>query len=236
MTDVVNNPPHYKANGIEAIDVIEAFGLGFHLGNVVKYILRAGRKDHLLQDLRKSRWYLDREVMRRETRVAEIGHPEPADFRLCYLATPYSKYKGGNLEAAFEDASQLAALLLAAGVRVYSPIAHTHPLAVYGGLDPLDHSIWLPFDEAMMEAADCLIVAHMDGWDQSYGIAHEVEFFTKRRKLIFDLDPVTLHVTPRNTNPRPAAVDLHSESIREADTPEAAGRGTNDAACRAGDR
>lgn len=62
---VVSHPPHYKANGIEAIDVIEAFGLGFHLGNAVKYILRAGRKGDAVEDLKKARWYLDREISRR---------------------------------------------------------------------------------------------------------------------------------------------------------------------------
>lgn len=62
----VDHPPHYQSNGVEAIEVIEAFGLGFHLGNAVKYVLRAGRKGDALTDLRKARWYLDREIARRE--------------------------------------------------------------------------------------------------------------------------------------------------------------------------
>jgi hypothetical protein len=62
---------------------------------------------------------------------------------------------------------KLAARLLVAGMRVYSPIAHTHPLAIYGHLDPKDHSIWLPFDETMMAKADVLLVAHMEGWKDS---------------------------------------------------------------------
>lgn len=200
MSDVVNHPPHYKSpSGIEAIDVIEGFGLGFHLGNVVKYVLRTGRKDHPLQELRKSRWYLDREIARRQAGdFVSDDTPEPFGFRLCYLATPYTKYMGGDIERAFIDAAKLAAELLASGLRVYSPIAHTHPLAIHGNLDPLDHSIWLPFDEAMMDAADCLIVAHMDGWEVSYGIAHEVEFFRKAGKPIFDLDPVTMEMTKRS--------------------------------------
>ena len=199
MSDLVNNPPHYKSrSGIEAIDVIESFGLGFHLGNVVKYVLRADRKGHLLQDLRKALWYLVRDVERRTAGNYLHGDEvTPSNFRLCYLATPYSKYKGGHLERAFVDASRLAAALLTTGVRVYSPITHTHPLAVYGDLDPLDHSIWLPFDEAMMEAADCLIVAHMDGWETSFGIAHEIEFFDKANKPIFDLDITTMTMTLR---------------------------------------
>lgn len=58
--DPVNHPPHYKHGGIETIDIIEAKGLGFHLGNAVKYILRAGHKDDARQDIEKARWYLDR--------------------------------------------------------------------------------------------------------------------------------------------------------------------------------
>jgi hypothetical protein len=60
----VNNPEHYggKQNTYEAIKVIEAWDLNFHLGNVVKYISRAGKKDKtkLKEDLEKAKWYLDR--------------------------------------------------------------------------------------------------------------------------------------------------------------------------------
>ena len=61
----VDHPSHYggKDNPYEAIKVIEAWELDFSLGNVVKYISRAGKKDpSLLQDLRKARWYLDRYI------------------------------------------------------------------------------------------------------------------------------------------------------------------------------
>lgn len=60
--EMVNHPSHYQGNGIEVIDVIEAFDLGFCLGNVVKYVLRAGKKDARLQELRKAMWYLEREI------------------------------------------------------------------------------------------------------------------------------------------------------------------------------
>lgn len=60
----VNNPEHYggKENTYEAIKVIESWDLNFHLGNVVKYISRAGKKDKtkLKEDLEKAKWYLDR--------------------------------------------------------------------------------------------------------------------------------------------------------------------------------
>jgi len=65
MSDTVNHPPHYGGDTTyEAIKVIEAWGLGFCLGNVVKYISRAGKKGSTLEDLKKARWYLDREIQR----------------------------------------------------------------------------------------------------------------------------------------------------------------------------
>ncbi len=60
--DMVNHPPHYKAGGIETIDFIEAKNLGYHLGNVVKYVSRADLKGAKLEDLQKARWYLDRAI------------------------------------------------------------------------------------------------------------------------------------------------------------------------------
>jgi len=60
--DMVNHPPHYKVGGIEVIDFIEAKGFGYNLGNVVKYIARAGKKGSTLEDLQKARWYLNREI------------------------------------------------------------------------------------------------------------------------------------------------------------------------------
>lgn len=62
-----DHPPHYAALSPEPIDVIEAWGLGFHLGNVLKYIARAGRKGPAIEDLEKARWYLDREIERRRS-------------------------------------------------------------------------------------------------------------------------------------------------------------------------
>ena len=63
MHDPVNNPSHYCTDsGLQAINVIEAFELNYHLGNAVKYILRAGKKDNEIQDLKKAAWYLARHI------------------------------------------------------------------------------------------------------------------------------------------------------------------------------
>lgn len=66
--EAVNHPKHYggENNPCEPIKVIEAWDLGFHLGNVVKYVARAGKKGNTLEDLKKARWYLDREIQRLE--------------------------------------------------------------------------------------------------------------------------------------------------------------------------
>jgi len=64
VVDMVNHPPHYTQGGIETIDFIEAKGLPYNLGNVIKYITRADHKGSKLEDLRKARWYLDREITR----------------------------------------------------------------------------------------------------------------------------------------------------------------------------
>lgn len=60
--DNVNHPAHYKAGGIETIDFIEAKGLDYHLGNVVKYITRSDLKGNKLEDLQKAQWYLNRAI------------------------------------------------------------------------------------------------------------------------------------------------------------------------------
>jgi hypothetical protein len=71
--DPVDHPSHYTSGGVEVIDAIEAWDLGFHLGNAVKYIARAGKKDpaKVVEDLKKARWYLDRALS-----VLELGAGE----------------------------------------------------------------------------------------------------------------------------------------------------------------
>lgn len=65
--EAVDSPSHYAIQGLpECIDVIEGLGLGFSLGNALKYLWRAGRKGNAVEDLKKARWYIDREIARRE--------------------------------------------------------------------------------------------------------------------------------------------------------------------------
>lgn len=66
IADLVNSPPHYTDGGIETIDFIEAKGLGYHLGNCIKYISRAGKKGDGVEDLKKAQWYLNRYIAKLE--------------------------------------------------------------------------------------------------------------------------------------------------------------------------
>lgn len=77
LPDAVNHPPHYTghASGVECIDITEE--MGFNLGNVLKYVWRAGRKDQSpIIDLKKAAWYLQREIERLESNqlVANRSH------------------------------------------------------------------------------------------------------------------------------------------------------------------
>ena len=76
MADVINHPQHYTLGKIEVIDFIEDKGLNVNLGNVVKYVARAGHKKSsgksmdakALEDLKKAQWYLNREISSREAK------------------------------------------------------------------------------------------------------------------------------------------------------------------------
>lgn len=68
LNDPVNHPSHYTDGKIEVIDYIEDKKLQYHLGNAVKYISRAGKKDPKkeVEDLKKAKWYLDRYIKKLE--------------------------------------------------------------------------------------------------------------------------------------------------------------------------
>lgn len=81
MSDAINHPTYYGGDTTyETIKVIEAWGLGFRLGNAVKYISRAEKKANRLEDLKKARWYLDREILKLEEWDALQKSKEGAGF------------------------------------------------------------------------------------------------------------------------------------------------------------
>lgn len=124
--------------------------------------------------------------------IADLRYVTPKD-AYWYLASPYSKYANG-LNAAFVDVCDIAAMFIRERVPVFAPIAHSHPIAINGEIDPLDHGIWLPADAPLMRAAHGLIVCELDGWADSYGIRVEIEEFRLASKPIHSFNHRTMEL------------------------------------------
>jgi len=87
MSDMINKPKHYQSpkpmrNGqhLEAIDVIKAFGLGFELGNAIKYILRSDAKGATIEDLKKAGYYINDQIREMESARAAPIKAEVVEF------------------------------------------------------------------------------------------------------------------------------------------------------------
>ena len=109
---------------------------------------------------------------------AEQPSPEGLDATPCspclaYLAIPYSHPDPLIREERFRAVNRVAARLMAGGMHVFSPISHTHPIAVEGDL-PRGWEYWEAYDRVMLKACQKLIVLKLDGWDKSVGVAGEI--------------------------------------------------------------
>lgn len=118
-----------------------------------------------------------------------------------YMASPYSKWPKG-IEDAFIEAAKSAAELMKRGLHVYSPITHSHPIAVHGKMDALSHDIWMSLDLAMIDACDGMLVVMMPGWNESKGIRMEIEHAEKTGKPISYLSWPMLNVRENVNNDR----------------------------------
>ena len=119
-------------------------------------------------------------LITREADIAAMGIATNND-EYWYLASPFSRPERTE---AFASAAFAAAWLIGNGVRVYSPITHSHPIAVYGGLDPLDLELWLRIDRPFMQHACGMIVLQLPGWRESEGIKAEERQFSRAQKPI----------------------------------------------------
>jgi len=92
---------------------------------------------------------------------------------LVYLACPYSHPDQAVREARFHAANRCASEFMRAGVFIFSPISHTHPIAIAGGL-PLSWDFWEPYDRAVLGACGAVYVLMLEGWQESKGVAAEI--------------------------------------------------------------
>lgn len=100
-----------------------------------------------------------------------------------YLAIPYSHPDENIRIERFEKANKIASELINQGYFVYSPISHTHPIAMAGTL-PLGWGFWQRYDTTFLEWADEIHVVKMDGWKQSKGVAAEIEIMKSMGKPV----------------------------------------------------
>ena len=91
---------------------------------------------------------------------------------MIYLAQPYSHPDPAVRERRYEAACRATAALMRAGLIVFSPIAHSHPLTRYGL--PGDWQFWERYDRAHLEVCTCLAVLMLDGWKGSKGVQSEI--------------------------------------------------------------
>ncbi len=93
---------------------------------------------------------------------------------IVYLASPYTHASPLVREQRFLSACRVAARLMSQGHAVFSPIAHSHPIAVHGDLDAVDHEFWMRQDIALLRKCDKVIVLRLPGWTESKGVLREL--------------------------------------------------------------
>lgn len=97
------------------------------------------------------------------------------EHRLIYLASPYSHPDSAIQESRFIEVCRVAAAMMREGHLIFSPIAHSHPIAMAGSL-PTDWEFWRKYDHAMLDAASELWVLKIPGWDESQGVQAEIVY------------------------------------------------------------
>jgi len=96
------------------------------------------------------------------------------DKKIVYLAAPYSHKDPAIKQSRFEQINKVAAKLMSEGVILFSPISHTHPIALAGSL-PGNWEFWATYDRAILENCKKIIVLKLDGWKESTGVSAEID-------------------------------------------------------------
>lgn len=93
---------------------------------------------------------------------------------LIYLASPYTHLNPLVMEERFKAVCKIAAMFMAKGFYILSPIAHTHPIAMAGKL-PVDWQYWEGYDTTIIKCCKCLLVLKLEGWKDSTGVKAEIK-------------------------------------------------------------
>jgi hypothetical protein len=113
----------------------------------------------------------------------------PDRHEVIYLASPYSSPNLRVEEQRWEMVSQIVALLIEQGHWVYSPIAHSHSIANFGGLEG-HFDFWQVFDREMIRRMDSFWIALMPGWEDSSGTQDEWDFAREIGRPVRFVEPL----------------------------------------------
>ncbi len=106
---------------------------------------------------------------------------------MIYLASPYTHENPAVRQTRFEQVCRATAYLMRRGHHVFSPIAHSHPVAEHGAL-PTDFGYWEAYDREMIHGCAEVWVLRLDGWESSRGVAAEIALADELDKPIRYLD------------------------------------------------
>jgi hypothetical protein len=123
-----------------------------------------------------------------------------------YLCSSYTKHPAGEGRA-FQVAARAAGVLLKAGIPVFSPVTHLHPVVALAEVDPRKYALWEELDEEFLMNAHGLIVLRDDGWEQNSGITFKMCRCRDRGKPVVFMD---LGVIPADLLPGPNDADISS--------------------------
>jgi hypothetical protein len=93
---------------------------------------------------------------------------------ITYLAVPYTHKNPKIIEKRFIIVNKIAAILMNEGYHIFSPISHSHPIALAGKL-PTQWEYWGQYDRAFLKCSKNLIVLKLDGWKKSTGVQAEIK-------------------------------------------------------------
>jgi len=116
-----------------------------------------------------------------------IGDLDPD--ALAYLASPYSCHDPAVRELRYRQAVQATAYLIRRGLVPFSPIVHSHPIAILGGDLAGDWSFWRRQDEMFMDACGGIVVLMLPGWRESVGVKAEIQYMADQGIAAEYLDP-----------------------------------------------
>ena len=101
---------------------------------------------------------------------------------MIYLASPYTHPVPEVQNQRFEAVCRRAAQMLRLGIHVFSPIAHTHPIAAYGL--PKNWRFWESYDREILDMCSEVYVLMLDGWEDSVGVRAEIKMATDLGKKV----------------------------------------------------